>query len=295
MRACGGRSETSGEVAAIDVRVPRSEDRRWSYLALPGTDGGGRWAGFALARLEAGTALPLPASGLEAVVVPLRGGVRVTGPEGVVDLAGRADVWEGPTDIAFLPAQAAAGAYRLQTRDGAVEVAVGLAPAASGAGRPRRLPVEAVRLEHRGRDATAREIRHLYAADQPAQRLLVVEVVTPEGHWSSFPPHRHDGPEGMEEFYYCEVRPQSRHAYLHVFQEGAGRTSFDAPLRVRHEDLVLVREGYHMAACPPGATLYYLNVMAGARRAWAPEFHPAYRDLVIGWEGAPVAPGPARP
>ncbi len=276
------------------MRVPPADDPAWRYLALPGTPAVGRWAGFALARIDAGHELTVPGPGLEAVVVPLRGGVRVTGPDGTIELAGRADVWDGPADVAYLsPIPGGADAYRLSAARGAVEVAVGLAPA-SPALHPRALhvPAAAVALEQRGAGATAREVRHLYEADRPAARLLVVEVITPGGHWSSFPPHRHDGPQGLEEFYYCEVRPRTRHAYLHVFQEGPGRTPFDAPVCARHGDLVLVREGYHTAACPPGGTLYYLNVMAGPARAWTPEFHPAYRDLVVGWEGAPIAGRP---
>jgi len=275
------------------VRVPKSFDPRWRYLAVPGSPTGGRWAGFALAHLEAGEELALPGGpGLEAVVVPLRGGLAVVAPEITIRLEGREDVWDGPTDVAYLPASPAGQHHHLRADCRAVDVAVGLAPADSretAAAGPLRVPAAAVSLESRGEAATEREVRHLYEADRPAARLLVVEVITPSGHWSSFPPHRHDGPTGLEEFYYCEVRPRQRHAYLHVFQEGVGREAFDAPLCVRHGDLTLVREGYHTAACPPGSTLYYLNVMAGAQRAWTPEFHPAYRDLVVGWEKAPIS------
>ena len=277
-------------MAEIDVRVPPCDDGRWRYLVPPGAAAAGQWTGFGLGHLEPGEELAVPGPGLEAVVVPLRGGVCVAGAGGLIELAGREDVWDGPTDVAYLPPASAAGAWRLAARQGAADVAIGLAPAQTPShGQALHVPAAAVSKEQRGQGPTRREVRHLYEADRPAERLLVVEVITPAGHWSSFPPHRHDGPGGLEEFYYCEVRPKSRHAYLHVFQEGPGRTPFDMPVCARHGDLVLVREGYHTAACPPGSTLYYLNVMAGPQRAWTPEFHPAYRDLVIGWEGAPIA------
>ena len=156
---------------------------------------------------------------------------------------------------------------------------------------PRAFLDRAPRIERRGIGATEREVRHLYEADRPAQRLLVVEVVTPPGHWSSFPPHRHDEPEVLEEFYYCETRPASRAGYLHVFEDAGGP---DEAVAVRDGDLCLVRRGYHTAASPPGTTLYYLNVMAGPARTWAPVFHPAYRELVVGWEGAGLAARPGR-
>jgi 5-deoxy-glucuronate isomerase len=285
--------EGDGGPVGGDVRVSRAGRGSWRYLALPGGEGGA-WAGFALVHLEPGGVAALEAAGLEAVAVPLRGGVAVSGPWGQLALQGRSDVWSAPTDVAYLPATP----LRLQAGAAPCDVALGLAPAdptADGHGARRVDGVE-VATERRGVGSTERVVRHLYPAEQPAGHLLVVEVLTPAGHWSSFPPHRHDeAPSALEEFYYCEVRPEARWAYLHVFDDPVadGRAShgdaLDAALAVRHGDLVLVRHGYHLAACPPGSTLYYLNVMAGAGRAWTPTFHPACRDLVVGWERAPVA------
>ncbi len=282
----------------MGVRVPRSNRTPWRYLALPGTSEGGTYAGFALARLEAGQSLPLPWSGLEAVVVPLRGAVTAVGGSGErVELRGREDVWETATDVAHLPPGPGRGSapWTLHAECTAAEVAVGFPPAAAQpAAKPVRVRAEDVSVEERGEGATVRYVRHLYEGDRPAERLLVVEVVTPPGHWSSFPPHRHDEPEPLEEFYYCELRPRTRLGYLHVFDdpEADGRPrqprDGDEAVGVRHGDLVLVRRGYHTAASPPGGTLYYLNVMAGTARAWSPTFHPAYRDLVVGWDRAPI-------
>lgn len=277
----------------MGVRVPSTHRGPWRYLALPGTPEAGGFAGFALAHLEAGQELLLPWSGVETVVVPLRGAVSVSAGGTAIDLTGRDDVWESPTDVAYLPRGDAAATARAGGTP--ADVAFGLAPATQAAeARPRRVAAGEVGVEARGEGATLRHVRHLYEADRPAQRLLVVEVVTPPGHWSSFPPHRHDEPEPLEEFYYCEIRPRARLAYLHVFDDPAadGRPprpgDTDEAVAVRHGDLVLVRRGYHTAACPPGGALYYLNVMAGADRAWSPTFHPAYRDMVVGWEKAPV-------
>ncbi len=282
----------------MGIRVAPADDPRWRYLALPGRGGGGDWAGFALAHLEPGAALDLPVTDLEAVVVPLRGAVAVDGAWGALALAGRSDVWDAPGDLAYLPPARAGGPVtRLRAGSAAVDVAVGLAPAGGGPAGPVHVRASAVATERRGAGVTEREVRHLYEADRPAGHLLVVEVLTPPGHWSSFPPHRHDEPRALEEFYYCEVQPTGRLAYLHVFDDPvadgrpAGGHPVDEAVAARHGDLVLVRRGYHTAACPPGSTLYYLNVMAGPDRSWSPTFHPAYRDLVVGWERAPLARG----
>lgn len=232
--------------------------------------------------------MDLPGPGWEAVVVPLRGSLEAGG----IALSGRADVWDGPTDVAYLPAGAT---HRLRAGAAGAEVAVGLAPAAADAGfAPRRVAAAEVAIEMRGEGATQRQVRHLYEGDRPAQHLLVVEVITPPGHWSSFPPHRHDEPVVLEEYYYCESRPAGRHGYVHIFDDPAadGRPAEgaqDEALAMRNGDLALVRRGYHTAASPPGSTLYYLNVMAGPSRSWTPVFHPAYRDLVVGWERAPIS------
>lgn len=259
------------------IRAPRRPNGIWQYRLLPGTEESGAYAGHVLAHLEDGQEVAVPGPGLEAVVVPLRGGVAVGG----LELTGRADVWDGPTDVAYLPP----GEWRLRADRGPADVAIGLAPAdGSGPARPIHVPAAAIAVEQRGQGATLREVRHLYEGDRPAQRLLVVEVITPSGHWSSFPPHRHDE---LEEFYYCEVAPRTRHGYLHVFDDDPA-VPVDEALAARHGDLFLVRRGYHTAACPPGSTLYYLNIMAGTTRFWTPEFHPAYRDLVVGWDRAPI-------
>lgn len=285
-----------GGVGPLGVRVPATGPAPWGYYAWPGSVAGGRWAGFGTVHLAAGARVPLPGDGLEMVVVPLRGSVGVLGgAQRVIALEGRADVWSGPTDVAYLPPAVPGGGYVLCSGGQDADVAIGFAPGGPAAGPALRVPAADVVIEQRGEGSTVREVRHLYEGDRPAAHLLVVEVITPAGHWSSFPPHRHDEPEPLEEFYYCETRPRARHAYLHVFDdaEADGRvpagSEQDEAVAVRHGDLVLVRRGYHTAACPPGTALYYLNIMAGPDRAWAPVFHPAYRDLVAGWERAPLA------
>ena len=106
---------------------------------------------------------------------------------------------------------------------------------------------------------------------EAADSLLVCEVITPEGHWSSYPPHKHDQdnlPEEsfLEETYYHRVNPAKGFALQRVYTEDR---TLDETLAAQDRDTVLVPRGYHTVSAPPGYALYYLNVMAGPTREWA--------------------------
>jgi 5-deoxy-glucuronate isomerase len=107
--------------------------------------------------------------------------------------------------------------------------------------------------------------------DRPAESLLVCEVHTPPGHWSSYPPHKHDRdalPEEslLEETYYHRIDPAQGFALQRVY---TGDGALDEAIVVRDREVVLVPRGYHTVAAPPGYADYYLNVMAGPVRSWA--------------------------
>ncbi len=108
-------------------------------------------------------------------------------------------------------------------------------------------------------------------ADRDAESLLVCEVITPGGHWSSYPPHKHDRDDPpaetlLEETYYHRLRRPRGFALQRVYTEDR---SLDETMSLRDRDCVLVPRGYHTVSAPPGYDLYYLNVMAGPTRAWA--------------------------
>jgi 5-deoxy-glucuronate isomerase len=180
------------------------------------------------------------------------------------DLGGRPDPWSGMPDAAYLPPGTR---YVLA---GAGEVGLCTAPADEGA-EARVLPGEAVQVETRGHGAHERTIRPILMGDEAADSLLVCEVLTPPGHWSSYPPHKHDRdamPEEsfLEETYYHRISPPQGFALQRVY---TGDGSLDETLVVRDGDVVLVPRGYHTVSAPPGYAVYYLNVMAGPVRAWA--------------------------
>ncbi|MGK5532216.1 5-deoxy-glucuronate isomerase [Streptomyces sp. URMC 129] len=251
----------------------------------------------------------------EWIVLPLRGSCTVTVTDGDRDggetftLRGRADVFSGVSDFAYAP------------RDAEVTVASagGGRFALTGARCANRLPARygpagAVPVELRGAGHCTRQVHNFAAADVfEADRLIAVEVLTPGGNWSSYPPHKHDearpGEESrLEEIYYFEIAraPGGRAAegvgYQRVTPSGRG-VGADLLAEVRTGDAVLIPDGWHgpsMAA--PGHDMYYLNVMAGPgdERQWLISDHPDHAWIRDTWAGEPPDPrlpltGPARP
>jgi 5-deoxy-glucuronate isomerase len=179
-------------------------------------------------------------------------------------LGGRATPFEGPPDAAYLPPGTE---FELS---GNAEVALCTAPAQSGA-RASVLRGADTDVETRGFGAQERTVTPILMGDQEADSLLVCEVLTPPGHWSSYPPHKHDRdalPEEslLEETYYHRIDPPSGFALQRVY---TGDGNLDETLAVRDRDVVLVPRGYHTVSAPPGYAVYYLNVMAGPVREWA--------------------------
>jgi 5-deoxy-glucuronate isomerase len=133
-----------------------------------------------------------------------------------------------------------------------------------------------VRVSTRGSGTMERTIHDILMEDQPAETLLVTEVLTPGGHWSSYPPHKHDTQDlpreaYLEELYYHRLRRPDGWAIQRVYTRDG---TLDATMTVRDGDCVLVPRGYHPVSAAPGFDLYYLNVMAGPVRRWRVTFDP---------------------
>ncbi|SDK97571.1 5-deoxy-glucuronate isomerase [Streptomyces indicus] len=245
------------------------ETAGWSFAALRVLD------------LPPGGSHTLAAGDSEWIVLPLTGGCTVFVDGSLFELDGRKDVYAGATDFAYVP------------RDSHAQIAsaVGGRFALAGAKCERRLPARygpaaEVPLEARGSGRCAREVRGLAAADAFAcDRLIAVEVLTPGGNWSSYPPHKHDeqvpGEESeLEEIYYFEIDggPEGL-GYQRVSPSRAGGTDVLAEVRTR--DAVLVPDGWHgPSIAQPGHDMYYLNVMAGPGegREWRIRFHPDHAE-----------------
>jgi 5-deoxy-glucuronate isomerase len=183
--------------------------------------------------------------------------------------AQRASVFDGPPTALYVPP---ATTWWVE---GDAELAVCTAPAAGGL-EPRLL--DAPELVTRGSGTEERYIANILMESEPAESLLVTEVVTPAGHWSSYPPHKHDRDDpprerALEETYYHRLRGGAGFAVQRVYTDDG---SLDETVAVSDGDVVLVPRGYHPVAADPRADLYYLNVMAGPVREWRVSVAPGY-------------------
>jgi 5-deoxy-glucuronate isomerase len=135
-----------------------------------------------------------------------------------------------------------------------------------------------VRVEIRGGGNATRQINHMIQPSFPAHRILICEVYTPGGNWSSYPPHKHDvqnppGEVDLEEIYYFRIDRLEGFAVQKVY---TADRRIDETMTVRDGDLVLVPEGYHPVVAAHGYNVYYLNALAGAARSMAASDDPQY-------------------
>ncbi|MFI6901183.1 5-deoxy-glucuronate isomerase [Nonomuraea sp. NPDC050394] len=227
----------------------------------------------------------------EMLVLPLSGSCTITFADQVeggittFHLAGRPSVFAGPSDFAYLPI------HTEVILRGSGRIAL---PAARATRRlePRHVPADRVPVEIRGAGVASRQINNFCSPTAFAcDKLVAVEVLTPGGNWSSYPPHKHDTPNPgeavLEEIYYFEGGP----GYQRVYTSERGH--IDTLAEVAPGDVVLVPYGYHgpsMAA--PGYDLYYLNVLAGpsGERSMAFCDDPRHTWIRGTWDGQEVDP-----
>lgn len=227
----------------------------------------------------------------EWIVLPLSGGCSVHCAGESFALDGRDSVFAGVTDFAYVPRDAW---VRLASETGGRFALTG-----ARCGRrlpPRYSPASGVPVELRGAGPSSRQVNNFAAADVfDADRLIAVEVLTPSGNWSSFPPHKHDSEEAgetrLEEIYYFEIAYGGL-GYQRVYPCSAGGGT-DVLAEVRSGDVVLVPDGWHgPSMAVPGYDMYYLNVMAGPspERAWLITDDPAHGWIRGMWESQVIDP-----
>ncbi len=151
-----------------------------------------------------------------------------------------------------------------------VELGIGSATSVTGKYPVRLIKPEQITVSERGKGGNARRIHNILMSDQAAERLLLTEVFTPSGHWSSYPPHKHDlnqlpHESYLEETYYHRINPAQGFVFQRVYTDDF---SLDETMAVYNKDCVIVPKGYHPVGVPYGYQSYYLNVMAGPVREW---------------------------
>lgn len=260
-------SAVSGEVLSVT-----QERAGWQTISLR------------LIRLAKGLTHVVSQSAEELALVMLGGQAAVRAGARVWErLGGRAGVFAGMPHTLYLPV--GAGCVEIEALTDSCEVGV------CGARASRPFPAaeiepSAVEVEIRGGANATRQINHIIKPDFPADRLLVVEVYTPGGNWSSYPPHKHDvhnppGEADLDEIYFYKISQPEGFAIQRVYTRDGRR---DETFTVHDNEAVLIPEGYHPVVAAHGYDCYYLNVLAGSARSMAASDDPDYAWVRGTWD-----------
>ena len=245
---------------------PRGE--RGKVLSVTPQSAGWRHVGFEVHELAPGESVKASTGEREVCLVLVSGKAKVN-DFGL--LGARMTPFEGKPHAVYVPG---GSEWRVEAAT-KMTLAVCSAPAAGGRHPARHIRPEDMGQETRGKGTNVRYVTNILPEGAPADSLLVVEVLTPGGHTSSYPPHKHDqdnlpAESLLEETYYHRVNPPQGFAFQRVYTDDR---SLDEAIVVEDGSVVMVPKGYHPVAAIHGYDLYYLNVMAGPRRTW--KFHNA--------------------
>lgn len=244
------------------------------------------WRHLSFAVHEVAAPMTVGSEGLETAIVGLAGGAfRV----GSLELPGRASVWSGLPSAAYLPPGVTA---ELEPAATGLWVAIAQAPASGRvtATSAVRIGPEDVAVEVRGAGNATRQITHIITPEFPADRLEVVEVYTPSGNWSSWPPHKHDTDDMpneavLEEIYHYRFRRPEAWGVQRLYGG-----SVEGVWAVRDGETVIVRDGYHPFVATHGDDAYYLNALAGDTRTMACSYDPALDHVRRSWSSMAADP-----
>jgi 5-deoxy-glucuronate isomerase len=241
---------------------------RGKVHAITPESAGWGYVGFSLYRLESGDVAAEVTGDREVILVLVEGKATVhAAGQDWGEIGERMDVFERtPPHCLYVPN----GSDWRAVATTACTLAVCTAPG-KGGHAAQRLGPEGIEPVTRGKGTNTRHIMNIaMEGREVADSLLVTEVFTPAGHWSSYPSHRHDEDDFprmtyLEETYYHRLNPDQGFAVQRVYTEDG---SLDETMAVKSHDIVLVPKGHHPCGAPYGYDLYYLNVMAGPLRKW---------------------------
>ena len=261
-------------MANLLVRPERFRDRVENF--------GFEYLAFETRRLDDGRTYSSETGARELAIVVLGGVCSVKSSRGEwLRFGGRANVFDGMPFTLYLPVRTRF------TVCAETQCDLALCYARAEEEFPARLvtPGE-VGIELRGGGNATRQINSMLPPEFAAQRLIVVEVYTPAGNWSSFPPHKHDvhnppAEVDLEEIYYYRIERREGFAIQKVY---TADRRIDETMTVRDEELVLVPEGYHPVVAAHGYNAYYLNALAGSARSLAASDDPDYAWVRGEWK-----------
>ncbi|HEX2662767.1 MAG TPA: 5-deoxy-glucuronate isomerase [Candidatus Acidoferrum sp.] len=245
-------------------------------VSVTRTQAGWDTINFSVRRLIGGQYWQSDTHDEEAAVVLLGGRAAVNWGHGYREIGGRRDVFGGYPYALYLPCHTPFEISALTT----CEFADARVPSSARL-TPRIIEPADCREEIRGGGNCTRQIVDVIRPEFPAEKLLVCEVYTPSGNWSSYPPHKHDvhnPPKevDLDETYYYRVSRPEGYAFQRLYDHAGTR---DDTLTLVDGDLVLIKDGYHPVVAAHGYDVYYLNVLAGSARSMAATDDPRYAYL----------------
>ncbi len=278
------------------IRPRNDADDPNLLLSITPERAGWEFISFQVRRLNAGETWRFATGENELALVNMTGRYSVESSRGAWHgIGGRAGVFAGAAHALYLPRRT----EFTVTAEEAGEYAVTWVPTDEGHD-PWLIEPESVPVSVRGGDNASRQINDLLPPGSPVHRLVLVEVYTPSGNWSSYPPHKHDvhtlAEDGtlieadLEEVYYYRIDRPEGYAYQRIYTgetsplQQAG-TPIDVLLRAEDGCAVLVPEGYHPVVSAPGYTTYYLNVLAGSAQSLANQDDPRYTWVKTSYKG----------
>ena len=244
-------------------------------LDLHRHEAGWEWMSFFVHRAQPGEVFQTGTDNEEAVFVLLGGTCTADWGKGKQQLGKRKNVFDGLPYTLYLPAQGAVSF----AAESMCEIAECRVPTEARL-EPRLLSPNDVVSTLRGGGNASRQIVDVIPPSFPADKLMVIEVYTPAGNWSSYPPHKHDthnppAEVDLDEIYYYRIAKPGGFALQHLY---SGEDSDGRTVKARNGDVVLVRGGYHTVVAGPGYDVYYLNFLAGSSRTLA-----VHEDLQQTW------------
>ncbi len=261
-----GQSGTVINITPENAKGPKTPN--WNYV------------GFAVHQLAAGNTVAEATGDREVIIVIVEGRAELNaGDEAFGECGGRMNVFEKTKPTCLYVPNGSNWRARATT-----DCTLAICSAPGKGGHPIRLIApDDIGSEVRGKGANTRHIHPIAMEDfDVADSLLVTEVFTPSGNWSSYPPHRHDEDDYpnmtyLEETYYHRLNPAQGFGFQRVFTDDH---SLDETMAVSNGDVVLVPKGHHPCGAPHGYDMYYLNVMAGPLRKWRFQNHRDHEWIV---------------
>lgn len=254
-----------------------------------------QWMSFFVKRLAPGESLQLDSPTEEIAVVLLSGKCTADWGQGPQEIGERANVFGGLPYALYLPSNHRA-ILRAVTP---CEVAECRVPSTAQLA-PQLVTPKDVRISLRGGANASRQIVEVMPPDFPADRVIAVEVYTPSGNWSSYPPHKHEvhnppAEVDLDEIYYYRFERPNAYALQHLYASDRSR---ETVVTAHDGDAVVIRDGYHPVVAGHGYNTYYLNFLAGSARSLANTTDPAHAWVVSTWKdfspGLPVVKRPDR-